>query len=79
MKKKIRCIEKGWGDGSTFFTTEVQRKTSEFYVDEIRCIEKSIGKGYYNDVTIEVFCGYVDNKLIFEIEANSSLTVVYYK
>jgi len=75
MKEKILSIEKGWGLNSTYFTTDEKAKNFPTYVDEIVEETKVIGAGYYNDLTIIVFCGYLNGNKIFEIESNSGLTI----
>jgi len=74
--KKITSIEKGSGEGSTFFS--IDTKVQEFYrVDEIKKEPLNIGRGYYNDLIIDVYNCYRDGKLIATIESNSSLTISY--
>lgn len=75
-EKKIYSIEKGYGQGASYYRIGNSEKHS-WYVDEIKEEIKPIGKGYHNDITITVFRGYRKGELIFEIEANSSLTISY--
>ena len=76
--QKILNIEKGWGEGSTFFSTN-DKVAKAYQVDKITQEERVIGKGYYNDLTIKVYCVYRLGVKICEIEANSSLTIEYSK
>ena len=73
---EIKSIEKGWGDGSTYFTTDGDGSYST-YIDKIIAEERIVGKGYYNDLIITVYCSYLEEKRVFEIESNSSLTIIY--
>ena len=77
MKNKIKSIEKGWGEGSIYFTTDKENKGLYTCVDEIIEETKTIGQGYYNDLTRLVYRGYKDKKLIFEIESSSGITLRY--
>jgi hypothetical protein len=77
MEKKIFKLEKGSGQGATFYTTNKSAKQHSWYVEKIVKETKVIGKGYYNNLEIDVFCGYNGDNKIFEIEANSSLTIWY--
>ncbi len=73
MKKVIRSIEKGWGEGSTFFTTD-KNVSETFRVDEIKegFKQTSIdGDGF------PIYSGYKDGKLLFEIGASIHTTVIY--
>ena len=72
---KIKSIEKGWGEGSTFFSTYI--KVGESYkVSEIKEEWKIITIDGHNS-SILVYRGYRDGNLYFEIEANSQLTIIY--
>jgi hypothetical protein len=78
--KKIKSIEKGAGEGSSYYAVNDQYPHAQFKdkIHEIKEEEKFIGKGMHNDLTIIVYRGYtVSGHLLFEIEANSSLTVAY--
>ncbi len=76
MEAKIKSIEKGWGEDSTFFTTN-PKASKPHKVDRIVCVERTVGKGYYNDLTLDSYIGYIGDKIIFEIEANSQLTIIH--
>ena len=68
----IKSVEKGWGEGSTFFS--VDSKVAEFCrVDEI----KEEGKQVSSDLMINVFRGYKGGKLIFEMGASIDVTVAF--
>lgn len=74
--QKIEYIMKGWGESATFFSTK--RSIGEAYkVDEIKEETKIIGKGYYNDLEMIVYRGYVKDKCVFEIAAGNDVTLVY--
>lgn len=78
--KKIKSIEKGTGEGSSYFAVNDKYQYAAFG-DKIHKIEeevKMLGKGLHNDLTLIVYRGYdVAGQLLFEIEANSSLTINY--
>lgn len=71
---KIVSIEKGWGEGSTYFKV-AKEITHPHLVHEIKSELKSIGE----NTAILVYRGYIDNSLVFEIEANSQLTIIFEK
>lgn len=74
MNRTIKSIEKGYGQDSTFFSTDNNvYKYSK--VDEIKEETKVIGAGYYNDLTITVYGIYKNGERIAEIEANSAITL----
>lgn len=76
----IKSVTKGWGERSEHYEVNDQALHAPFgnSIKEIREETNTIGKGYYNDLTIKTYCGYdtFGNKL-FELEQNSSLTVIY--
>lgn len=77
---EIKSIEKGTGDESTYFAVNDKYKNAIFgdKIHEIKEEEKTIGKGYHNDLTITVYNGYdVSGKLLFTIESMSGLTIIY--
>ena len=78
--KKIKSIEKGAGEGSTYFAVNDKYQYAAFgdKIHEIKEEEKTIGKGYHNYLTITVYNGYdVAGQLLFTIEAMSNLTISY--
>ena len=78
--KKIKSIEKGTGESSTYFAVNDQYLHALFgnSISEIKEERKTIGKGMYDHLTITVYRGYdVEGQLLFELEANSSLTIRY--
>lgn len=75
-EKKIFSIEKGWGEGSSYYTIK-ENLPYNFRVDEIKEETRIIGKGYYNNLELLVYCGYRNGEKIFEIEANGCLTITY--
>ena len=72
MEQKIKSVEKGWGEGSTFFST-VQTVSETYRVDEIKEESKQVS----NDIIINVYRGYKDGKLFFEMGASIDVTVAY--
>ena len=78
--KKIKSIDKGTGEGSTYFAVNDKYQYA-ICGDRIHNIEEEIkilGKGLHNDLTLTVYRGYdVAGQLLFEIESNSSLTINY--
>jgi len=61
----IDSIDKGWGEGAICYSVGCS-------CDEIKEEWKNVGPG-----SILVYCGYKDGQIVFEIEANSSLTIRY--
>lgn len=79
--KTIKSIEKGSGEGSTYFKVNDEYKFA-ILGDKINEIKESIKETSWNcgqlcDYII-TYVGY-DNfgNVLFEIEANSSLTIIY--
>jgi len=72
MEQKIKSVEKGWGEGSTFFST-AQTVSETYRVDEIKEESKQVS----NDVIINVYRGYKDGKLFFEMGASIDVTVAF--
>lgn len=71
MANKIKSIEKGWGEGSTYFTTD--KKAATFHiVDEIK--EEIINIGVS---AITVYRGYRNGNLYFHIEAGGGITLIF--
>lgn len=69
---KIKLVEKGWGEGATFFS--INPNCSEYHrVDEIKEEIKQIS----DDFSISVYRGYKDGKLMFEMGASIDVTVTY--
>lgn len=78
MSNKIKSIEKGWGDNSTFFSTS-ENALEMYRVSEIKEETKTIKWDCGLDLDyIRVYNVY-DSKgnIIAEIEANSCLTICY--
>lgn len=72
MEITIESIEKGWGEGSTFFS--INNKVSKPYrVDEIKEEIKQTSPDYM----FNVYRGYIDGKLVFEMGASIDITVRY--
>ena len=72
MEQKIKSVEKGWGEGSIFFS--VDSKVGEIYrVDEIKEEKKQVS----SDLMINVYRGYKDGNLVFEMGDSIDVTVVF--
>ena len=66
----IKSIEVGWGENSTYFTTEgVDPKVNKIIQEYAQLTNKE---------TIIVYRGYKENKLIFEIFGNCQI-IIYHK
>ena len=78
--RKIKSISKGYGQDSEFYTTDERFKKEPDWYHEIKEEVATIGKGYYNDLTLTVFRCYRHSKekCLVEIESNSALTITYY-
>ena len=80
-ERKIASITKGWGEGAEYYyvCVEDQGKTHRPLesVDKIIEEAKNIGSGNYNDLDLVVYKVYRNERIIAEIESNSSLTVRY--
>jgi hypothetical protein len=70
----IKSITKGSGESAEYWEVG---NGNYYYCDEIRHHEKTIGMGYYNNLTILVYQIIKDGKIVAEIEANSGLTIRY--
>lgn len=72
MGQKIKSVEKGWGEASTFFS--INSNCSEYIrVDEIKEESKQVSL----DLMINVFRGYKNGKLIFEMGSSIDVTVSF--
>jgi len=73
MEKKIKSVEKGFGEKSIFYTTNP--KVMDYYkVDEIKQESKII----CGDPAFEVYRGYINSKLVFEMGINADVTVTFF-
>lgn len=68
---KIQAIELGWGADSIYFSTNVP-KASHQYVDDIELQERVI-----DGRIVIVYCGFRDNKPVFQMSAGSNITIYY--
>ena len=78
--KRIKSIEKGIGECSTYFAVNDKYQHAPFgdRIHKIEEEERVVGKGMYCDLTIKVYNGYdVAGHLLFTIEAMSALTISY--
>ena len=72
MKNKIKSVEKGYGENSIFFS--ISPNCSEQYrVDEIKEEQKQVSP----DDIFNVYRGYKNGKLVFEMGATIDVTVIY--
>jgi hypothetical protein len=79
--KTIKSIEKGSGEGSTFFKVNDEYKFAVLgdKIDKIKESTKEISWncGQLCDY-IRTYIGYdISGNILFEIEANASLTIIY--
>ena len=72
MEKKIKSVEKGWGEGSTFFSTS--SVATPYKLDEIKEETKEIS----SDKKISVLRGYKKGNLYFEMGITSDVVILYY-
>lgn len=70
--QKIKSIEKGWGEDSIYFTTN-EKATN--HVDEI----VQDGKQISSDTLITVYKGFKNGKIVFEMAANSDITLTFFE
>ena len=76
-EQKIKSIEKGWGQTSTYY--QVNDNTSyPNRVSEIKEEVKLLGKGEHCELSIIVYRGYIEGKIVFEIAANSDITLTFF-
>ena len=71
-ENKIESVEKGWGEGSTFFST-CEKVSKTYKVDEIKEEIKQVSHYYM----FNVYRGYIEGKLIFEMGASIDVTIRY--
>ena len=72
MSEKIKSVEKGWGTDSIFFTTR-QTASISVRVDEIKEESKQVS----NDTIFNIYRGYRDGKVFFEMGASIDVTVTF--
>ena len=73
---KIKRIE---GNIPFCSTEECYRNVeSVYFYDEIKEETKTLGVGYYNDITTTVYNCYLDGVLRKQIESNQGLVITYY-
>jgi hypothetical protein len=73
MEQRIKSVEKGYGQESIFFMVS-KNTTDSWKVDEI----KEEGKQISSDCMINIFRGYKDGKLVFEMGCSIDVTVTYF-
>ena len=72
MENKIKSVEKGCGENSISFSIS-KRYSEQYRVDEIKEEQKQVSP---NDI-FNVYRGYKNGKLIFEMGATIDVTVIY--
>jgi len=70
--QKIKSVQKGYGEGDIFYSTDPKVST-QYQVEDIREEAKQVG----NDIIINVYRGYIGEKLVFEMGASIDVTVVF--
>jgi hypothetical protein len=76
MKLKIIEVQYGWGETSLLF--RVGSRYDKKVVARIECHEETVGKGLYNDLTMNVFYIYdMENKLICTLNEPPGVSVYY--
>jgi hypothetical protein len=81
-EQKIKSIEKGWGEGSSIYSTDPTNKHYLiFHVDVIKKEQREhlIGNADNECVDIIVYRGYTADKMIFEIESGSGVTLTFWE
>jgi hypothetical protein len=73
MKEKIKSIQKGYGEDIIFYSTN-NKVAAQYQVDDIREESKQVS----NNHTINVYRGYIGDKLVFEMGASIDVTVVFW-
>lgn len=72
MNKKIKSVEKGWGEDSIFYTTN-PKVQEQFRVNEIREEVKQIS----DSNRMSVYRGYKGDSLVFEMGISPDITVTF--
>ena len=72
MKNVIKSVEKGWGEASIFFSTNKQC-AEQYVVDEIKEESKQVS----SDKIINIYRGYKDGNIKFEMGLDIDITVTY--
>ena len=73
MGQKIKSIQKGYGEGDIFYSTD-SKVATQYKVEDI--IEEA--KQISDNQTINVYRGYIAGKLVFEMGASIDVTVVFW-
>ena len=72
MENKIKSVEKGYGENSIIFSIS-KRYSEQYRVDEIKEEQEQVSQnGIFN-----VYRGYKNGKLVFEMGATIDVTVIY--
>jgi hypothetical protein len=73
MKEKIKSIQKGYGQGDIFYSTD-SKVAAQYQVEDIREESKQVSDNHI----INVYRGYIGDKLVFEMGASIDVTVVFW-
>jgi len=73
MEQKIKSLQKGYGEGDIFYSTDT-KVAIQYRVEEIKEESKQVSP----DMTFKVYRGYSENKLVFEMGASIYVTVVFW-
>ena len=82
MTQKITSIEKGWGEDSTYYSTNTKLPhDSDRRVDNIQQEQRShfIGESDSGCVDIIVYRGYRTTGCVFEMESGSGITLTFWE
>lgn len=71
---KIKSIQKGYGDGDIFYSTDT-KVLKKYQVDYIKEEVKQVADNH----TINVYRGYIEDKLVFEMGASIDVTIVFWQ
>jgi len=73
MEQKIKSIQKGYGEGDIFYSTDT-KVAKQYQVEEIREESKQVSP----DMIFNVYRGYSEKKVVFEMGASIDVTVVFW-
>jgi hypothetical protein len=73
MSNKIKSIQKGYGEGDIFYSTD-SKVAVQYQVEDIREEAKQVADNH----TINIYRGYIGDKLVFEMGASIDVTVVFW-
>ena len=73
IERKIKSVQKGWGDGDIFYST-YPAVVEQYLVEEIKEEIKQVSESK----CFNVYRGYTDGKIVFEMGASIDITVVFW-